>query len=97
MPLTKLDYQDALYVQSACNLSGIVYSLDKVVIRVREEPDCTGTEFVNKHPIVKMYVWQLCWLSWGVEPNTRDREYTDTLAQINSKLAKFIDEEHEKI
>lgn len=63
MPLTKEDYQRALVVQDACNLSGVVHSLAEVLPRIREEPDCTGTDYVNTHPITIMYVNKLSSLS----------------------------------
>jgi len=63
MPLTREDYQRALVVQDACNLSGVVHSLAEVLPRIREEPDCTGTDYVNTHPITIMYVNKLSSLS----------------------------------
>ena len=63
MPLTPKDYADAILVQDACNLSGVVHSLAELLPRIREEPDCTGTDFVNQHPIVVMYVNKLSSLS----------------------------------
>ena len=63
MPLTPKDYERAITVQDACNLSGVAHSLAELLPRIREEPDCTGTDFVNSHPIVVMYVNKLSSLS----------------------------------
>lgn len=63
MPLTPKDYKLAITVQDACNLSGVVHSLAELLPRIREEPDCTGTDFVNSHPLVVMYVNKLSALS----------------------------------
>jgi hypothetical protein len=63
MPLTKEDYRKALFAQDACNLSGVVHSLAEVLPRIREEPGCTGTDYVNTHPITIMYVSKLASLS----------------------------------
>ena len=63
MPLTKKDYEQAIEVQDACNLSGVVHTLEELLPRIREEPDCTGTGYVNSHPIVVMYVNKLSSLS----------------------------------
>lgn len=68
MPLTSKDYRDAIEVQGAVNLSGIAHSLSRVVTRIWEEPDCAGTDWVNTHPIVVLYVEQLVYLS-GRPPN----------------------------
>lgn len=63
MPLNKDDYRQVLFAQDACSLFGVVHSLNEVIPLIREEPDCTGTDFVNNHPIVVMYVGKLLSLS----------------------------------
>lgn len=63
MPLTPKDYATAIFAQDACNLSGVVHTLAELLPRIREEPDCTGTDFVNTHPIVVLYVNKLSSLS----------------------------------
>jgi len=59
---------DALKVQDACNLSGVVHSLDTVVTDLWEEANRIGqgTDWVNTHPIVKAYVDKLASLA-GVQ------------------------------
>ena len=49
--LTPKDYQDALLVQDACNLSGVVHSFADVITRI----DYQNTEERNTHPICKLY------------------------------------------
>ena len=61
-------YEEALQVQDACNLSGVAHALSRaltVVIwpEVREQGG--GTEQVNTHPAVVLYVAQLVFLSTG--------------------------------
>lgn len=53
--------QTALDVQDACNLSGVVHSLDKVVDAVWEEArrQGKGTAFVNESPIVYLFLDKL--------------------------------------
>jgi hypothetical protein len=65
--LTKRDYQDAIDVQDACNLSGVVHSFDKIVSRIWDEAreKGLGTDYVNRHPIVVMFVSKLASLSGG--------------------------------
>jgi hypothetical protein len=71
--LTARDYQDALDVQSACNLSGVVHSFSRVISKLREEvnklgPECEpsspkGTDWVNSHPICRLYAEQIAFLT----------------------------------
>lgn len=60
-------YKDALLVQSACNLSGVVHSLAEHLDAIREEVRAQGggTNEVNQHPAVRLFVTQLAWLAWG--------------------------------
>jgi len=55
-PLLPRDYDNAILSQSACNLSGLVHSLSEVLPRIWEESN--GTNEVNNHPIVRMYLEQ---------------------------------------
>ncbi len=57
--------QDAIDVQDACNLSGVVHSLDICVSDLWElaHKMKKGTDWVNQHPIVQMYVDKLACLS----------------------------------
>ena len=55
--LTPKHYKDALAVQDACNLSGVVYAWAEVMKRVCEEAYAAGkgTDWKNSHPINVMY------------------------------------------
>lgn len=59
--LTIKDYQDALDVQSACNLCGVVQSFAKVMLKIRASAN--GTDEANKHPIARLYAEQIAYLS----------------------------------
>ncbi len=63
--VTAHDYEMAEFSQSACNLSGIVHSLDKIVTKLWNEArrDGHGTDWVNQHPIVRLYAEQISHLS----------------------------------
>jgi len=51
-------YQDAIDVQDACNISGVVNSLmNEVLPAVRQE--ITGTVAIARHPAVVMFVSKL--------------------------------------
>ena len=75
--MNRKDYQLALDVQSAVNLSGVVRSLAAVTHHLWDDANATGagTEFVNTHPITILYVAQLahlCGLHVEHDPVYRD-------------------------
>jgi hypothetical protein len=59
--LSAKDYKDALDVQNACNLSGVVLSFSNMTDKIWKEARelNKGTEYVNNHPITKLYVDKL--------------------------------------
>ena len=64
MALTIKDYEDAMAVQSACNLSGVVYSFARVMDKICEDTD-SGTKERNTHPICRLYAEQIMHLTCG--------------------------------
>lgn len=56
-------YRDALFVQNASNLSGVVHSLSDAVSFLHKQPECTGTDWVNRHPVVVLFVNKLADMS----------------------------------
>lgn len=66
--LRRSDYQRALDSQSACNLGAIVKALASVVDRIwatERAFKCGGTDWVNTHPIMRLYAEQISHLSGG--------------------------------
>jgi hypothetical protein len=64
--LTANDYQTALDVQSACNLSGVVRSFAEVMPKIWDEARSQnqgGTDWVNSHPICRLYAEQIAFLA----------------------------------
>ena len=63
--LTRRDWQNAIDVQDACNLSGVVHTFSDVISRIWWEANKRGegTNWVNTHPIVVLYVSKLATLS----------------------------------
>jgi hypothetical protein len=57
-------YEMALLSQGGCNLSGLAYSLaeamELVWTEAREQEQ--GTDYVNNHPIVRLYMEQMSFL-----------------------------------
>ena len=60
----KRAYEMALLSQGACNLSGLVQSLAEAMELLWEEANeqGKGTDYVNTHPIVRLYVEQMGFL-----------------------------------
>ncbi len=56
------DYQEAIDVQNACNLSGVVHSFSRAMTKIWES-NKTGTEEANTHPIARLYAEQVMHLS----------------------------------
>jgi hypothetical protein len=60
----KRAYELALLSQSACNLSGLAHSLAYAVELIWQEANeqGQGTDYVNNHPIVRLYLEQMSFL-----------------------------------
>lgn len=73
------DYNDAIFSQSACNLGALVKSLnDKLdAIWLEARSLGQGTEYVNNHPIVRLYVEQMASLS--------RKPYHDAYTKVRAK------------
>lgn len=48
-------YQEAIDIQNASNLSGIVHSFSRAMTRLRELENGKDTAFYNRHPIAVLY------------------------------------------
>lgn len=61
----KDEYQAALDSQNACNSSGLIRSLARATEAIWEEARQAGkgTDYVNCHPIIVLYLEQLAHLS----------------------------------
>ena len=56
-------YAEALAVQDACNLSGVVHSFARVFEIIRAEPGNHGTDYVNKHPVCVLFADKIAHLT----------------------------------
>lgn len=66
--LGRKDYQTAIDVQGACNLSGVVHSFSEIIKRVRKQLESEGpysTEDVNRHPICRLFADKIQSLAKG--------------------------------
>ena len=81
--LTSKDYKDAVVVQDACNLSGVVHSFAEVVSRIWEEAHekGKGTDWVNKHPICMLFADKILSLAGGNGDENFRKAYAACLAR----------------
>ena len=47
--------KEAIEVQDACNLSGVIHAWDRAVVELRQLIPNQDTDFYNTHPINQMY------------------------------------------
>ena len=64
--LSPEDYKHAIFAQDGCNVSGLAHSFSAVMPKIWAEARATGnesTEWVNRHPIVLLYLNKMCSLA----------------------------------
>lgn len=57
--------REAIEVQNACNLTGVVHAFSRAMHALREANPNEGTEFFNTNPIVTLFLSKLCSLNRG--------------------------------
>jgi len=59
------DYAAALMVQDACNLSGVVHTFSGIISKIWDEANARkeGTDWVNHHPICRLFAEQIAHLT----------------------------------
>jgi hypothetical protein len=86
--LTSKDYKDALDVQDACNLSGVVKAFSRAMSKVWEQAriDGTfGTNDLNTHPIAVLYSDKIASLTGSNGSGTLlAYEYCHKIANVGS-------------
>lgn len=80
-------YQLALEVQDACNASGVVKSLSNVVelLWIEARKEGKGTDYVNKHPVLRLFLEQLVYLNGGAYNEGDGPTYSEAYAICESK------------
>jgi len=58
---------EAIQVQDACNLSGVVNSFYKALTELRALPECNGTAWINQHRVSRLYADKIKSLSGDLE------------------------------
>jgi hypothetical protein len=87
-------YKEAIQVQDACNLSGVAHSFSRILDSIWEEARSLGkgTEYVNTHPVCKMFADKITDLA-------RVREFSafnEAMSECE-KLSKEYDEGQEAL
>lgn len=69
------DFQTALDIQDACNLSGVVYAFSRVMEKICKESnvDGKGTDWKNSHAICVMFASKIASLTRCEDPLTLNR------------------------
>jgi hypothetical protein len=57
--------KQALAVQTACNVSGVVHSMAELMRVLQDAPECQGTDWRNHHPLTVLFSVGIGWLSFG--------------------------------
>jgi hypothetical protein len=77
--------QEALTVQDACNLSGVVHGWSRSISRLRELLPGAGTNEINRHPISQMWAYKIYEMTGCA--STSCEEFSRTYAAVR-ELAK---------
>jgi hypothetical protein len=80
---------DALAVQNACNLSGVVISFGNGIKDLRANLEAEGkggTDAVNEHPYCVLFTTQILWLSCSGSIDSE--KYSKAYAWANAEAAK---------
>ena len=56
--------QEAVAVQDACNLSGVVHSFSRVMTDLRAALPSAGTADINRHPVSVMFASKIASLTY---------------------------------
>lgn len=66
------DYAFAIYSQTACNLGALVHGFERVVIKLQAQAHAEGhgTDWINEHPICRLYAEQIAHLTRKTDWNT---------------------------
>ena len=55
--------QEAIDVQNACNLSGVVHGFSRAITELRELSPDKGTTWINEHPICALWADKIAHLT----------------------------------
>ncbi len=73
--------REALGVQDACNLSGVVHAFSRVMKALGDAPECTGTDWKNRHPIAILFASKIASLT-GCDDTQTFRHAYEAVAEL---------------
>jgi len=79
--------REALRVQDACNLSGVVHSFARAISRLRALEPTLGTDQINRHPIVVAWCSKVADLSGAYSSKRADEAFTACRALAGAEHA----------
>jgi len=76
-------FKDALTVQDASNLSGVVFSFAEAMKAICQEAQQNnlGTDWKNNHPVARLFAEQIYFL-------TRGKDYFDATRECQEKVGQ---------
>jgi len=88
--LTQQDWQNAIEIQFACNLSGVTFSFAEMMHRLCDETNACkqGTAWRNHHPLVILWVDKLADLA-NVRPAGGMEAYSAALREAERRVADW--------
>jgi len=89
--LIKQDWINAIEVQNACNLSGVALSFAQVMCHINEEAQACGqgTDWKNRHPIVRLWVDKLADLAGMRMDFVKIEHYVEALHECQRRVAEW--------
>lgn len=78
--------RDAIDVQDACNLTGVLNSFQRHMAAICESQPEMGTDARNRHPVAVLFINKMADLA-GIEREYGSNEYLDAYAACNSLAA----------
>jgi hypothetical protein len=86
--LDPVDYRNAIYVQDACNVSGVICELARVNDRITDEGHARqkGTDWRNQHPLTFLYAAQIAHLSGYASAATSMDRYSWAMKYCRERM-----------
>lgn len=97
--LSANDYQSAIDVQDACNLSGVLFSFNRIMNKICNVSNLQelGTEWKNTHPICTLYLDKMVDLNLKGNRNISNMNEYDRAYSICSMKSQMTQEQLESL
>lgn len=85
MKLSKKDFDNALMVQDACNLSGVVFSFAEIMQKICD--DTSGTQEKNSHAICVLFASKIMALTKCDDTSVFEKAYLEAVDISEGKIS----------